>query len=42
MHPNFSKLTNWKLSQITKLHGAAAIFGDVHLNYNNMLSNDAD
>ena len=39
---NFSKLTNWKLSQNTRLYGAATIFGDLHLNYNNTLSNEAD
>ena len=35
---NFSKLTNWKSSQNTRLWGATTIFGDVHTNYNNTLS----
>ena len=32
---DFSKLTNWKLSQNTQIQGTASIFGHVHLNFNN-------
>ena len=39
---DFFKFANWKLSQSTRLWGTAGIFDNVHLNYNNMLSNNAD